>query len=211
MLKNNFCFYILLFLFSMTLSCAKTNSKNTKKISYNSKAIFAGGCFWCMQPPFDQLKGVSETFVGYSGGKSPDPNYEKVSYGLSDHIESIQVLYNSNIITYRELINTFWRNINPTQSNGQFHDIGFHYQTAIFYKNQKEKEEANQSLLSLEKSGKFNQRIATKILPETLFYKAENYHQKYYLKNKNHYKRYKIGSGRASYLEKTWKNDSNNY
>lgn len=170
----------------------------------NKTAVFAGGCFWCMQPPFDDAKGVVKTIVGYTGGSRADANYELVSAHKTQHREAIEVTYDPAQISYDQLLDIFWRNINPTQADGQFHDIGLSYQAAIYYRNEEEKRLAHVSKGKLGKSGKFDRPIVTEILPATPFYPAEDYHQKYYLKNPAAYNAYHIGSGRVSYLEKIW-------
>ena len=172
------------------------------------KAIFAGGCFWCMQPPYDTAKGVVKTVVGYTGGAAEDATYEKVSAHRTKHRESIEVTYDPAQISYEQLLDIFWRNINPTQADGQFHDIGLSYQAAIFYGNDEEKKAAETSKETLGKSGKFSKPIVTEILPAQPFYPAEEYHQKYYLKNPADFEAYHVGSGRVSYLEKIWGPDA---
>ncbi len=167
-------------------------------------AIFAGGCFWCMQPPFDHAKGVVKTVVGYTGGKESDANYSAVSGHKTQHRESIEVTYDPSQISYDQLLDIFWRNINPTQADGQFHDIGLSYQAAIYYGNEEEKKIAEASKESLGKSGKFQKPIVTEILPAAKFYPAEEYHQKYYLKNNADFEAYHVGSGRVAFLEKIW-------
>ena len=167
-------------------------------------AIFAGGCFWCMQPPFDNAKGVVKTIVGYIGGGEADANYRQVSAHLTKHREAIEVTYDPAQISYSQLLDIFWRQINPTQADGQFHDIGLSYQAAIFYGNEEEKRLAEASKEKLGKSGKFDKPIVTEILPATKFYPAEEYHQKYYLKNPPEYKTYHDGSGRTGFVEKVW-------
>ena len=167
-------------------------------------AVFAGGCFWCMQPPYDQAKGVVKTIVGYTGGSAEDANYEKVSAHRTKHRESIQITYDPAQISYDQLLDIFWRQINPTQIDGQFHDIGLSYQAAIFYGNEEEKKAAESSKDKLAKSGKFSKPIVTEILPAQTFYPAEEYHQKYYLKNAADFEAYHVGSGRVSFLEKIW-------
>lgn len=167
-------------------------------------AIFAGGCFWCMQPPYDNAKGVVKTVVGYTGGSAEDATYEKVSAHRTKHREAIQVTYDPAQISYEQLLDIFWRNINPTQADGQFHDNGLSYQAAIFYGSDEEKKTAEASKETLGKSGKFSQPIVTEILPAQPFYPAEDYHQKYYLKNTADYEAYHVGSGRVSFLAKIW-------
>jgi peptide methionine sulfoxide reductase msrA/msrB len=167
-------------------------------------AIFAGGCFWCMQEPFDQVKGVTQTVVGYTGGSKDDANYTAVSAHRTQHRESIEVTYDPAQVSYAQLLDVFWHNINPTQADGQFHDIGLSYQAAIYYSNEEEKKIAEASKEKLAKSGRFDKPIVTEILPAKPFYPAEEYHQKYYRKNPAEFEAYHIGSGRVSYLEKIW-------
>lgn len=168
------------------------------------KAIFAGGCFWCMQPVFDHLDGVASTTVGYTGGKKENPSYEEVSNGSTGHFEGIEVVYDPSKVSYETLIEAYWQSVDPTDEAGQFADRGTQYQTAIFYQNEKEKELALQSKATLAASGKFNRPIMTKILPAAPFYPAEEYHQKYYLKAAQHYDQYKKGSGREGFLKRIW-------
>jgi methionine-S-sulfoxide reductase len=167
-------------------------------------ATFAGGCFWCMQPPYDQLPGVVSTTVGYTGGDKPNPTYEEVSSGTTGHVEAIQVVYDPSKTSYHELLILFWRSIDPTDSRGQFADKGSQYHTAIFYHDEDQKREAEESKQALAASGRFKKPIMTAILPAKPFYPAEDYHQKYYKKNGIHYNLYKAGSGRAGFLEKEW-------
>ena len=169
-------------------------------------AIFAGGCFWCMQEPFDQVKGVTNTVVGYTGGSKEDANYTAVSAHKTEHREAIEIKYDPAQVSYDQLLNVFWHNINPTQADGQFHDIGLSYQAAIYYGNDVEKKLAEASKEKLAKSGRFDRPIVTEILPAKPFYPAEDYHQKYYQKNPAAYEAYHIGSGRVSYLAKIWGN-----
>ena len=168
------------------------------------KAVFSGGCFWCMQPPYDNAKGVVKTVVGYTGGNADDATYQKVSAHLTKHREAIQVSYDPAQISYDQLLDIFWRNINPTQDDGQFHDIGLSYQAAIYYGSEEEKKEAESSKEKLGKSGKFSRPIVTEILPAQPFYPAEEYHQRYYLKNHADFEAYHVGSGRVAFLEKIW-------
>ncbi len=170
----------------------------------NKTAIFAGGCFWCMQPAFDQAKGVLKTVVGYTGGKDSDANYSAVSGHKTQHREAIEVTYDPAQISYDQLLDIFWRQINPTQGNGQFADIGLSYQAAIYFANDAEKKAADASKEAIGKSGKFQKPIVTEILSAMKFYPAEEYHQKYYLKNTSDYEAYHVGSGRVAFLEKIW-------
>ncbi len=169
------------------------------------EATFAGGCFWCMQPPYDNLKGVKKTYVGYSGGKVENPSYEEVSSGETGHTESVLVVYDPKEVTYKQLLKTFWMNIDPTQEDGQFADRGSQYRTVIFYNNEEQKKLAEESKKELADSGKFKKPITVTIEPNSTFYRAEEYHQGYYKKNEIRYKLYKMGSGRATFIEETWK------
>lgn len=168
------------------------------------KATFAGGCFWCMEPPFASLKGVISITAGYTGGQKKDPTYEEESSGATGHTEAIEILYDPAQITYSELLDVFWRNIDPITPNRQFVDVGTQYRSAIFYHNEDQRRLAEESKAKLEKSGKFDKPIATEITSATTFYKAEEYHQKYYQKNPIRYKFYRYNSGRDQYLKKTW-------
>jgi len=169
------------------------------------KATFAGGCFWCMEPPFEQLKGVTDVLAGYTGGTKPNPTYEEVSAGRTGHAEAVQVTYDPSTITYEQLLDVFWRNIDPTTSNRQFADHGSQYRTAIFYHDEEQRHAAEASKVKLEASRKFKDHpVVTEIVPAGPFYPAEEYHQDYYKKSESHYKQYREGSGRASFLKKTW-------
>lgn len=168
------------------------------------QAYFAGGCFWCMQYAFDKVKGVRKTVVGYTGGQKASPDYEEVSSGTTGHAESIEVDYDPAVITYPQLLDAFWKNIDPTQVNRQFADAGTQYRTAIFYRNNEEKKAAEASRDALAKSGNFDKPIATQIVAATRFYPAEDYHQGYYKTNSADFNAYEIGSGRAGYLKRKW-------
>ena len=168
------------------------------------KATFAGGCFWCMQPPFDKTEGVVSTTVGYTGGTTPNPTYEEVYAGETGHAESIEVVYDPSKVSYETLLEVFWRNINPTTPNRQFADVGSQYRAAIFYHGAEQKKLAVASKEKLEQSGKFDKPIATEIVPASSFYPAEAYHQKYYQKSPLRYKFYRFGSGRDQYLKEVW-------
>jgi len=196
--------YLLLTAVIMTLA-AIVFTASSQTVSVTKSAVFGGGCFWCMEPPFEQLEGVIEVTAGYSGGDEKDPSYEQVSSGRTGHIESIRVLYDPEKISFQQLLDTYWRTIDPTDPGGQFADRGEHYKTAIFYNDQEEKEIAERSRAALQGSGVFDKKIATAILPAKPFYPAEDYHQDYHKKNVSHYQAYKIGSGRAGFLERTWK------
>lgn len=179
----------------------------TEKVAANKQetAIFGGGCFWCMEPPFEQLSGVVEVMAGYSGGTTENPDYQQVASGKTDHLESVRVIFDPELVSYRELVETFWRQIDPTDDGGQFADRGNHYTTAIFYGNEDQKRVAQQSKEQLEQSSIFEDPIVTKIVPATQFYEAEEYHQDYYRKNVLRYTAYKKGSGREAFIQKNWK------
>jgi methionine-S-sulfoxide reductase len=168
-------------------------------------AVLAGGCFWCIQPAFDKAKGVIKTVVGYCGGTEPNPTYELVSSEKTDYRESIQITYDPAKISYDQLLDIYWRQIDPTQADGQFTDIGPSYRAAIFYGNNDEKKIAETSKEKLAGSGKFKKPIVTEILPTMKFYPAEAYHQKYYQQNPEHFEAFEQGSGRTSFKEKTWR------
>ncbi|NLP03791.1 MAG: peptide-methionine (S)-S-oxide reductase MsrA [Fibrobacter sp.] len=168
-------------------------------------ATFAGGCFWCMQGPFDATEGVISTRVGYTGGTKENPTYEDVSSGRTGHAEAIEIEFDPEKVSYEELLEIFWRNIDPTTKNQQFSDKGTQYRTAIFYHDEKQKELAEKSKMELEKSEMFDKPIVTEIVPASRFYPAEEYHQEFYQKNPQHYQAYKTGSGRSAFIERMWK------
>lgn len=171
------------------------------------QAYFAGGCFWCLEHPFESLPGVAEVMPGYGGGKTQNPTYQEVCSGRTGHYEMVRVSYDPTRVTYWQLLEVFWRQIDPTDGGGQFADRGSQYQTAIFYSNDEERRTAEDSKKSLERSGKFNKPIAVQILPFKNFYPAEEYHQKYYRKCPVQYQRYHHFSGRADYLERVWEKE----
>ncbi|WP_342560708.1 peptide-methionine (S)-S-oxide reductase MsrA [Psychrobacillus sp. FSL W7-1457] len=165
------------------------------------KATFAGGCFWCMVKPFDSYDGIKKVVSGYTGGNLPNPTYEQVCSNATGHFEAVQITYDPEKFSYDQLLDIFWLNIDPTDEEGQFFDKGSSYQTAIFYHNEEQREKAEQSKAALNASGRYPKKIATKILPASEFYEAEEYHQDYYKKNPSHYNRYFVGSGRANFVE----------
>jgi methionine-S-sulfoxide reductase len=167
-------------------------------------AIFAGGCFWCIQPAFDKAKGVIKTVVGYCGGTEPNPTYELVTSEKTNYRESIEVTYDPAKISYDQLLDIYWRQIDPTQADGQFTDIGPSYRAAIFYGSDQEKKIAEASKEKLVRSGKFKKPIVTEILPAMKFYPAEAYHQKYYQQKPEHFEAFEEGSGRTSFKKRTW-------
>ena len=168
------------------------------------KATFAGGCFWCMQPPYDNLPGVVSTTVGYAGGSVKNPTYEQVSMGKTGHAEAVQIVFDSSKTSYAQLLDVFWKNINPTTLNKQFADTGSQYRTAIFYHDDAQQKVAMESKEKLQRSGKFDKPIVTEIVPVKEFYPAEEYHQNFYKNHPLRYNSYKVGSGREGYLKETW-------
>ena len=184
---------------------AKNKSQSENESTERVKATFAGGCFWCMQPIFDSLQGVISTTVGYTGGHTENPTYEEVSSGHTGHAEAVELIYDPKKISYQEILDVFWRNIDPTTYNKQFSDYGSQYRTAIFYHDLEQRKLAEQSKSQLEQSGNFGDKpIATEILPATVFYPADEYHQNYYRKESFHYNLYKQGSGREIRLRELW-------
>jgi peptide methionine sulfoxide reductase msrA/msrB len=199
----------LILLLSYALIAASTVASSQGQNSSPAEtrtAIFAGGCFWCIQPAFDKAKGVIKTVVGYCGGTEPNPTYEVVSSEKTGYRESLQITYDPAKISYDQLLDIYWRQIDPTQADGQFTDIGPSYRAAIFYGNDDEKKIAEISKEKLARSGKFNKPIATEILPAMKFYPAEAYHQKYYQQNPEHFEAFEEGSGRVQFKKKTWEN-----
>ncbi|MDB2415225.1 peptide-methionine (S)-S-oxide reductase MsrA [Rickettsiales bacterium] len=168
----------------------------------NQTAIFAGGCFWCMEKPFDKIDGVISTISGYAGGHVDNPTYEQVSSGTTGHMEVLQVTYDPSKVSYKTLLDIFWRNIDPLDAYGQFCDKGEQYTSAIFYKNEEEKKIAEQSKKDIAKI--LNASVATKIVEDATFYPAEDYHQDYYQKNPIRYSFYRGRCGRDDRLEELW-------
>ena len=195
---KNLKFIFLLLLFSCISLGTSDMAQNTEK------AYFAGGCFWCMEPPFEVLDGVIEATSGYMGGEIENPTYEQVSMGNTGHAEVVEIEYDPNIITYSELLEVFWRNIDPTALNYQFADVGSQYRTEIFTVGPEHMEEALSSKDELEKSNKFDKPIVTAISEAPVFYIAEEYHQDFYKKQSARYKIYAEASGRKGFLEDTW-------
>ena len=168
-------------------------------------ATFAGGCFWCMEPPFEAIAGVYDVVSGYTGGSERNPTYEQVSSGSTSHAEAVQVRYDPKRVDYRSLLETYWKNVDPTDAGGQFADRGKQYRTAIYVHDGEQRRLAEASKADLAARGPFQAPIVTPIVNAGLFYPAEDYHQDYYRKNPDHYKSYRRGSGREGFLERTWK------
>jgi peptide methionine sulfoxide reductase msrA/msrB len=171
-------------------------------------AAFAGGCFWCMVQPFDELPGIISVTSGYTGGHKENPTYEEVCSETTGHYEAVQIAFNPDIFPYERLLELFWQQIDPTDAGGQFYDRGDSYRTAIFFHNEKQQQLAEESKKKLEESGRFKKPIVTEILPAKPFYEAEDYHQQYYQKSPVRYNQYRKGSGRDAYIKDHW--DKNN-
>lgn len=199
-------------LVAMGAACTRADSQESKTAPAETSAaelesaIFAGGCFWCMEPPFEKLDGVVSVTSGYTGGEEKAPSYQEVSSGRTGHVEAVEVKYDPERISYEYLLEVFWRQINPTDDGGQFADRGKQYRTAIFVNGAAQRKAAEASKARLAKSGVFDEPLVTPIRAAGDFYPAEEYHQDYYKKNPSHYKRYRRGSGREGFLEATWGN-----
>ena len=191
--------FIYILSFSSWCYAVKGDAKGETEI-----ATFAGGCFWCMEPPFEKLDGVLCVISGYAGGKKENPSYEEVSSGGTGHTESIQIVFNPKKVSYGELLDVFWRNIDPTDAHGQFVDKGDQYRPAIFYHDDEQKRIAEGSKKKLQSSGKFDRPVVVEIVPAGPFYPAEEYHQDYYKKNPVRYKYYRYNSGRDQFLDGAW-------
>src|SRR5438046_564948 len=197
---------IILLSYALISACTITSSQGQNSSPAETKtAVFAGGCFWCIQPAFDKAKGVIKTVVGYCGGTEPNPTYRLVSSEKTGYRESIEITYDPATISYDQLLDIYWRQIDPTQADGQFTDIGPSYRAAIFYGNSDEKKTAEASKEKLAHSGKFKKTIVTEVLQAMKFWPAEDYHQKYSEKNPEHFEAFEHGSGRVSFKKKTWK------
>lgn len=175
------------------------------------KAIFAGGCFWCMVKPFDKYKGVISVISGYTGGHVANPTYEEVCSHTTGHYEAVEITFDNEKITFLELLNIFWKVIDPTDEGGQFNDRGENYKTAIFYTSNTQKDIAEKSKQDLIKSNKFDKPIVTQIIRATMFYPAEEYHQYFYKKNPLYYSGYERSSRRAGFIERTWGKKKTDY
>ncbi len=213
-MKSIFLIVIVILIGLVLLGFQKSSDKNVKQDEKSTlmkaefknlkSATFAGGCFWCVESDFEKVNGVVEAVSGYTGGQKPNPTYQEVSAGSTGHAEAVQVTYDPAKITYKELLDVFWRHVDPTDGGGQFVDRGSQYRTAIYYHDEEQKRIAEESKAQLEKSGRFSGPIVTKIVPLTEFYPAEDYHQDYYTKNPLRYKLYRFGSGRDQFLNSTW-------
>jgi len=198
---------ILITLLLLVFMGAKTPSDKKGNLK---EATLAGGCFWCMEHPFEALDGVHDVVSGYTGGPEINPTYEEVASGQTHHLEAIQITFDPLKVKYSKLLEVFWMQIDPTDAGGQFVDRGAQYRTAIFYHNEEQKQLAEKSKNNLFKSGKYKEPIATEIIKYTTFYPAEGYHQDYYKKNPLRYQLYRSNSGRDKYLKKIWKTEKKN-
>ena len=196
--------------FGFAGSDVKMNEKQEKMNTMDdmennlARATFAGGCFWCVEADFEKVDGVVEAVSGYAGGQNDNPTYNEVSAGRTGHAEAVQVLYDPKKVSYKELLDFFWRHVNPTDAGGQFVDRGSQYRTAIFYHDGEQKRVAEESKKELNDSGRFDKPAVTEIVELTEFYPAEDYHQDYYETNPTRYQRYRQGSGRDGFLMKVW-------
>ena len=180
-------------------------TSNTSSAKNIKKAYFAGGCFWCVEEFFEKTKGVYEVISGYSGGNTENPSYKEVTYGNTGHFETAKIIYDADIISYKELLNLYWQNIDPFDSAGQFCDKGLSYRSVIFYTNKNEKNKIEDSIKNIEKKFK-EKKVVTFIKKFEKFFPAEDYHQDYYQENFINYLLYKKACGRAQTLKKIWNN-----
>ncbi len=206
---------IILSFFLMSVCKSEGTGEEERSVSMENeatlkKATFAGGCFWCMEPPFENLDGVVSVVPGYTGGHKEDPTYNEVSSGSTGHVEAVQITYDSTKVSYKDLLAVYWTQVDPTDGGGQFADRGSQYQTAIFYHDDEQRKLAEQSKAELDKSGRYGKPIVTEILEFKRFYEAEDYHHDYYKKNPARYKSYKSGSGREAYLKEIWNDEKKN-
>jgi peptide-methionine (S)-S-oxide reductase len=197
----NFKYIIIFFVSSLLYQCGELVADKPSQKTYK-KAVFAGGCFWCMEPPFDDLPGVISTTTGYTGGSKQNPSYEEVSTGTTGHAEALEIEYDPAIVSYEKLLEVFWKNIDPTAKNAQFCDHGNQYRSAIFFSDEKEKQLAENSKIKI---AKIIQPVETEIVQLKKFYPAEEYHQDYYKKNPVRYKYYRYACGRDKRLKEIWK------
>ncbi|PYZ98297.1 peptide-methionine (S)-S-oxide reductase [Alteribacter lacisalsi] len=172
------------------------------------KAIFAGGCFWCMVKPFDELPGIHNVVSGYTGGNTINPSYDDVQKGDTGHYEAVEITYDPDIFSYGELLDLYWPQIDPTDDGGQFFDRGSQYRTAVFYFSEEQRQEALSTRDAIDQSGRFQKPVVTKVLPAKPFYPAEDRHQKFYRKNPEKYKQERTESGRESFIQNHWNEES---
>ncbi len=195
---------LIVLLVSGCATMPQETQKSTQPTENSATAIFAGGCFWCMEGPFEAEEGVIDVVAGYTGGDLENPTYEEVSSGQTQHREGIKVTYDPSIISYEQLVQIYFWQIDPTDPNGQFADKGFHYTTAIYYFNEEQQQIALAKIKEIDDSKKFEKSVVTKVLPAKEFYLAENYHQDYYKKQSGSYNTYALLSGRKGFIKKFW-------
>ncbi|CAN5739979.1 peptide-methionine (S)-S-oxide reductase MsrA [soil metagenome] len=192
----------------LTVACSGDSEAQVRQSARTAApldtATFGGGCFWCVEEAFDEVEGVVSTTSGYTGGRVANPTYEQVSAGRTGHVEVVRVVYDPSKVSYGELLDVFWRNVDPLTPNRQFCDAGAQYRSAIFYENAEQRRLAEASKEALERSGRFQQPIVTEVVAASRFYPAEEYHQNYYQKNPLRYKYYKFSCGRAQRLAELW-------
>lgn len=199
----------ILFFISGCSLFGESYAERTPQYADKAVATFAGGCFWCMEPPFEDLIGVHSVISGYTGGKEKNPTYKEVAGGVTGHTEAVQVHFDPDLISYEQLLQVYWKSMDPTDIGGQFADRGTQYRPEIFFHDEEQQQAAINSKKELQDSKRFSKNIVVPISKFTEFYKAEDYHQDYYLKEPSHYKRYRIGSGREAFLIKTWGKELN--
>jgi peptide-methionine (S)-S-oxide reductase len=192
-----------------TLAAEASTQERPAAPPKSARAVFAGGCFWCMEAPFDKLPGVRSSTSGYMGGQTKNPTYEQVSAGSTGHAEAVQVVYDPRKITYAQLLDTFWKNIDPLDKSGQFCDKGTQYRSAIFYGNEEERQEAEASRARVEQ--RLGRPVVTEIVAAGVFYPAEEYHQDFYLRNPARYYQYRQGCGRDRRLKQLWGDEASGH
>jgi methionine-S-sulfoxide reductase len=204
MMKTRAFSALLLILGGCFISQPDATAAGTDNDSDRGRAILAGGCFWCVESALEQVDGVTEVISGYTGGTQPDPTYKEVSSGRTGHTEAVEVHFDRDKVTYAKLLQVFWRNMDPTDAGGQFVDRGSQYRSGIFYLNEEQRKIAERSKKKLAASGRFDKPLVTKITPAGTFYRAEEYHQDYYVKNPLRYWLYTNNSGRKEFNKKYW-------
>ena len=210
-IKSFTVIFSLLFLLNCMSNSMDDKKAPSRKVSQTTKldtATFAGGCFWCVEAPFEKVDGIVDVISGYSGGTKPMPSYEEVSKGQTGHAESVQIIFDPYLITYDQLLDIYWRNIDPTDAGGSFYDRGTQYRSVIFYHNQEQRKQAEKSRDRINALKIFDKPIVTEIVPYTAFYPAEEYHQDFYRKDPTRYYQYRKGSGRDDFIIKTWGDQS---
>lgn len=186
---------------------ASSKAAESSGVQATATATFAGGCFWCIEAPFEKVPGVADAVSGYTGGTEENPTYAQVGSGKTGHTEAVQVHYDPNIVSYEQLLDFFWRQFDPTDAGGSFVDRGSQYRSGIFYENEVQKVAAEKSRHRLEESGRFDKSIVTPIEPLDVFYVAEEYHQDFYKKDPGRYNSYRRGSGRDQFLDRVWRGE----